>query len=242
MPVHPDGSWQGNTLSNHDQSRIRSKYSDDNLNSLALKQAVFLMMTLKGTPFLYYGEELGMRNYSPEKIEDFKDLKSVNLYHMKRESGLSHDEALEIAKIDTRDRCRTPMPWNSSKNGGFSTTGDKTWLPLDPEYKSGINVEDQSINSKSLLNFYKRIINFRNTHKTLQLGEYIECDCNDDRILMFKRVFENEHYEIVINYSHDDVKITPADMGNKELVFGEADQYIDNIIKTGATIILKVIV
>ena len=242
MPLHPDGSWQGNTLSNHDQSRIRSKYGDDDISSPRLRQAVFLMMTLKGTPFIYYGEELGMKNYSPEKIDDFRDLKSVNLYKLEIDSGLSESQALEIAGKDTRDRCRTPMPWDSGNKAGFSCTRKKTWLPLDPEYKNGVNVEDELKNKKSLLNYYKKIINFRNSHTVLQVGDYIERTSGFDDVLIFRRSLKNELYEIILNYSNQRKDIHGDNWENFSLIFGGREEYSEGIVKERASIILKVIV
>jgi len=240
LPLHIGGSWQGNTLSNHDQSRIRSKYAGDDMNSPFLKQAAFLILTLKGTPFLYYGEELGMRNYSPEKVEDFKDLKSVNLYHLEIKAGTDKGKALEIARKDTRDRCRTPMPWN--RHGGFNSVGKETWLPMDQEYKKGINVYDEELDKDSILNFYKSIINFRNSSKILQYGEYKECFSKDVNLLVFRRILEDEILQVVINYSTGKVKLENDSNESFNLVFGNKEDFHNGFVAPGTSIILKVIV
>jgi alpha-glucosidase len=242
LPLHPDGSWQGNTLSNHDQSRIRSKYAFDEIDQLKLKQAAFLMLTLQGTPFLYYGEELGMKDYSPLTIDDFRDLKSVNLYYQELKSGTTEEKALEIARIDTRDRCRTPMPWTGGENGGFSSANVKTWLPLDPEFKKGINVEDELADEKSILNFYRNLINFRNNHKVLQAGSFRECHSEEEDLLIFRRVLGDEVYEVIINYSQEKKHIHKHDYREYEILFGNNDDFKNDIVKEGALIILKVIV
>lgn len=242
LPIHPPGSWQGNTLSNHDQSRIRSKYSNDNINSPSLKQAVFLLLTLKGTPFLYYGEELGMRNYSPEKIEDFKDLKSVNLYKMEMKAGIPRKKALEIARKDTRDRCRTPMAWTNSENAGFSQKGVKTWLPLDPEYRRGVNVEDEIKDEKSIFNYYRSIIRFRNRNPVLQSGEYEEIINENKDLLVFRRFDSETILEIIINYSPKQISWHQKDFQSFQLVYGSDDDYRRGYVNAYATIILKVIV
>ncbi|MBB6478729.1 alpha-glucosidase [Spirochaeta isovalerica] len=242
LPLHPEGSWQGNTLSNHDQSRIRSKYASDEIKHPILKQAVFLMMTLKGTPFIYYGEELGMHDYSPARVEDFKDLKSANLYFEEISAGTPAEDALEIARQDTRDRCRTPMPWNRKPNGGFSSPDVDTWLPVDPEYLEGINVDDEKNDPASLWNFYKSIINFRNNHKVLQYGEYSGVETDNDNLLVFKRTLEEEIYYVIINYSEKGILWnTPAGI-KTEIIFGSERDYFENIVSGGASIILKVVV
>jgi len=240
LPLHPEGSWQGNTLSNHDQSRIRSKYALDDLNHRSLKQAVFLMMTLKGTPFLYYGEELGMRDYSPSAIEEFKDLKSVNLYHSEIESGSSSEMALTLARKDTRDRCRTPMPWNRKVNGGFST--GTPWLPVDPEFMDGINVEDERENPESLFNFYKTIINFRNEHKVLQYGDFRGEFSEREDLLIFSRTLDSESYFVIINFSERKLVWKYPLKGTFEIIFGQSEDFRNGLISGGAMLILKVVV
>lgn len=242
LPLHPKSSWQGNTLSNHDQSRIRTRYAGNKPDDPILRQAVFLMMTLKGTPFIYYGEELGMKDYSPLNIEDFMDLKSVNLYEMERKSGKSEFEALNKARRDTRDRCRTPMPWKNQKGAGFSPSGVKTWLPVDPEFKLGINVEEELKDKNSLLNFYKSIISFRNKHRVLQYGEYKSEISDSDELLVFSRSLSNEKYFILINFSSQREKWLHPDNNKMELLFGNFEDYNGEFLESGATVILKVVV
>lgn len=241
LPLHPTGSWQGNTLSNHDQSRIRSKYANDDINSNSIRQAAFLMFTLKGTPFIYYGEEIGMKNHSPETIENFMDMKSVNLYHEEIKSGKSHEDSLSTARIDTRDRCRTPMPWDATSNGGFTPNGVKPWLPLDPEYRDGVNVADELMDKNSILNYYKNIINFRNNSPVLQLGDYEEIKYNDKDLLIFKRVYKKQIYEVIINYSKHSKKITHDSDKVINLIFGKPEEYSNSIISAGSSIILEII-
>lgn len=239
LPKHPVGAWQGNTLSNHDVSRIRSKYAQDDIKSQAIKHAAFLMLTMKGTPYLYYGEELGMKNHSMENLEDFRDLRSVNLYHHEIERGLSHEDAMKAASNDTRDRCRTPMPWNSSENAGFSPKGIKTWLPVDPEYKNGVNVEDQLKDKNSVLNYYRSLINFRNRSPVLQHGEYSEVESKHDELLIFERKYKGDKLYCIINYSSTDMDITSLLENSAELVWGLEDAYNSGKVKSGEAVILQ---
>ncbi|MGL1891177.1 MAG: alpha-amylase family glycosyl hydrolase [Spirochaetaceae bacterium] len=240
LPLHPKQCYQGNTLSNHDQPRIRSRYGNNDIEHQALKQAIFLLLTLKGTPYLYYGDEIGLKDYTPESLDDFMDLKSVNLYYSSIKDGKTPDEALEIAKLDTRDKCRTPMPWDNRVNAGFSAPGVKTWLPIDPEYKNGINVADELKDKNSILNYYKSIIKFRNGHKTLQYGEYLEINSEDDDLLIFKRIFKFSVYQVIINYSNDNKKLKVNDTEKYKLIFGTTKDYDGQVIKAGAAIILSV--
>lgn len=242
LPLHLPGSWQGNTLSNHDQSRIRSKYAGNDSQAAILKHSIFLLMTLKGTPFLYYGEELGMRDFSPERVEDFMDLKSANLYYLELQAGTSEQKALELAREDTRDRCRTPMPWDNSANGGFSPEGVKTWLPLDPEYKDGVNVADELNDPDSLLNFYKSIINFRNEHKVLQYGDYEPLESEDDNLFVFTRTLDDETYYVLLNYSNKPVHWKNPPEGKLEQLFGKQNDFAHGVVGGDAALVLKVIV
>jgi len=238
LPLHPKGSWQGNTLSNHDVSRIRSKYGKDLITDQSLKHSAFLMATLKGTPFIYYGEEIGMKNFDLDNIEDFMDLKSVNLYNKEIQRGLTKDEALKVAQLDTRDRCRTPMPWANSPNGGFSPEGIKTWLPVDPEYKEGINVADELVDKNSILNFYKDIINFRNSSDILKFGDYKEIITNNKELLIFRRTYKDKSLYVVINYSNNKIEIEKLIPQGLKTMWPESSNYIDGILNSGEVIIL----
>jgi alpha-glucosidase len=170
--VSPD-AWPCNTLGNHDSPRVKSRYGDgahdDELACLHLA----LMLTLRGTPFLYNGEEIGMTDLALHDISQFRDLLGVWIYHaLLDEVKLPAAVALGRAAEVTRDKCRTPMQWANAPNAGFSPAGVQTWLPVNPNYAQGVNVADQANDPGSLLNFYKRLLRLRKQTPALIAGDY----------------------------------------------------------------------
>jgi alpha-glucosidase len=130
------------------------------------------MLTLRGTPFLYNGEEIGMSDYRLTDISLFRDPPAVWFYNGQIADGMAPEEVLALSADYSRDRCRTPMQWNRTTNAGFSPEGVSTWLPLNPNYIQGVNVADQQNDLKSMLNFYKRMLRLRKQTPALIVGDY----------------------------------------------------------------------
>jgi len=122
-----------------------------------------------GTPFIYQGQEIGMTNTDYSSINDFNDVATIYQYKERVEHGMSEEESLEIVKATTRDNSRTPMQWNNTDNGGFTTASP--WIKINKNYKE-INVENQLNDNDSILNFYKDMIKIRKENKTLVYGRY----------------------------------------------------------------------
>lgn len=186
----PPGAWPCNTLGNHDRSRFMSMFGrHDPAQDPGLARVwLALMLTLKGTPFLYNGEEVGMTDFILEDPADFRDNIAVWLMgRLAEESTLGTTEIARLAAGATRDRCRTPMPWSNAANAGFSPAGVRTWLPVHPNYADGVNVADQERDPGSLLNFYKRLLRFRRETPALMAGDYQALLENHDDVLAFLR-------------------------------------------------------
>ena len=130
------------------------------------------MLTLRGTPFLYNGEEIGMADYQLTDIGLFRDPPAVWFYNAIVADGMPPGEALQMAADLSRDRCRTPMQWSKAPNAGFSPASVSTWLPLNPNYAEGFNVADQQNDPESMLNFYKRMLRLRKQIPALIEGDY----------------------------------------------------------------------
>lgn len=178
----PPESWPCFVLSNHDLGRFVKRYSLGIHKYEKAKLLATLLLTLKGTPFIYYGDEIGMENsHIPKK--DIKDPYGKKFWPFYK----------------GRDNARTPMQWNSSENGGFSTTA--SWLPINKSYKS-INAEDQLKDESSMLNFYKQLIKIRKQYKSLSMGSWFPLANGGDDILAYKRRYENEEIIIILNFSY----------------------------------------
>jgi len=168
----PSRAWPCNTLNNHDTSRVYNRYGDGEHNDAMARTSLALMLTMRGTPFLYNGEEIGMSDYYLTDISLFGDPPAVWFYHQEIAEGATQEEALARAAKDSRDRCRTPMQWENAPNAGFSPEGVRTWLPLNPNYAQGVNVASQQNDPASILNFYKNLLRVRRQAPALVSGDY----------------------------------------------------------------------
>ena len=183
----PPGAWPCNTLNNHDSTRMHNRFGDGQNDDAIARTSLALMLTLRGTPFLYNGEEIGMSDYYLTDINLFRDPPAVWFYDGQVSDGMSRDEALKLAAVYSRDRCRTPMQWSSAINAGFSSDGVRTWLPVNPNYAQGVNVDDQQYNPESMLNFYKRLLRLRRQTPALKDGDYTPLNESAEGYFAFTR-------------------------------------------------------
>lgn len=179
---NPAGGWPVWVMSNHDRIRHYDKFGDGKHNDQIAKAAAAVLLTLRGTPIMYYGEELGMKNRDPERKEDVQD--PIGKIGWPEEKG--------------RDGERTPMQWNTSENAGFSTK--KPWLPVALNYKDH-NVESELKDSNSILNFYRAVIKLRQEQKALADGKYIEVNESNPSVFTFLRKLDNECIMVAVNMS-----------------------------------------
>lgn len=226
ISVQKEG-WGAVYLENHDQPRSLNKYFREKTARPDQKELRFLqgtalatlLMSLRGTVFLYQGEELGMQNCPFDSIEEFDDLNTLDQYHRAVRAGFSEKEAMQIACNRSRDNSRTPYPWNNGKNGGF-TEAERPWLKINPDY--GINnAEDQIKEKDSLLCYYQKLIAFRKAEEfrdILIYGEILEFPVEAEAVIAFKRIGENgEAVEVYINM---DDKVAAIQTEQQHLVIG----------------------
>jgi alpha-glucosidase len=183
----PPGAWPCNTLGNHDTSRVYTGYGDGQNDDALARLHLALMLTLRGTPFLYNGEEIGMTDLPMDDIDQFRDNPATWLYHSEIEDGAPPDRALAFAAHVTRDKCRTPMQWANAPNGGFSPAGVQTWLPVNPNYGQGVNVAEQLDDPGSLLHFYRHMLRVRKQTPALIAGDYTPLHEEAEDYLAFLR-------------------------------------------------------
>ncbi len=199
--------WPNFTLSNHDQPRHYYRYKKGNKTKDRAKVAAAMLLTLKGTPFIYYGEEIGMTN---GKIRG-KDIQ---------------DPLGKSISFLGRDGERTPMQWDSSLNSGFSKT--KPWLPVNPDY-IWKNTVVQQRDPNSLLNFYVKMINLRNSRNSLKHGDIYFIDNDAKDYMAYQRFIENEITLIIINFSGSKVKAKIDAESYKTIIFNNYERtHFDN--------------
>jgi alpha-glucosidase len=200
--------WPCNTLGNHDCSRIHTRFGDKIHDAELARLNTALVLTMKGTPFLYNGEEIGMTDYMLTEISQVKDTMGSWYYHtIVTEMGVHPEEAMIRTAEMTRDKNRTPMQWSDGPNAGFSPAEANTWLPVNPNYKEGVNVNDQDKNPSSLLNYYKHLLRVRRESSALKGGQYIPLQTTAKEYFAFLRQSAKQTVLVVLNYSHKAIEL-----------------------------------
>jgi alpha-glucosidase len=191
--------WNALFIENHDKARIVSTWGDDKEywreSATALAAMYFLM---QGTPFIYQGQEIGMTNVQFPSIDDYDDVAIKNLYKIRRENGVSHEEIMDFIWATSRDNSRTPMQWSDAENAGF-TTGNP-WLGMNPNY-TDINVEEQLKDPDSILHFYKKMIQMKKAHEVFTYGIYDLVLEDHDQIYAYTRTLGNKQAIVISNLS-----------------------------------------
>jgi len=186
--VDAASGWPTFVISNHDIVRSYDRYGDGKHNDQIAKLMAALYLTLRGTPIMYYGEEIGMKTTPPTRQEDVKD--PIGRKGWPGEKG--------------RDGERTPMQWNSSENAGFSK--GTPWLPVPPTYKTH-NVADESKDPDSVLEFYRKVLKLRHTSSALLDGSYKAINESDASVLSYLRVYKNQTVVVALNMTDTPRKI-----------------------------------
>lgn len=211
--------WCPLFYSNHDSTRTVSRLGNDTIyHRESAKMLATLQLTQKGTPFIYYGDEIGMTNAWDFELEDYRDVAVFNKYRDFVESGLvSHENYLKGLRLTSRDNSRTPMQWDDSENGGFSNV--TPWIRVNSNYKD-INVKSQIEEPNSILNYYKELIKLRKNNPTLIYGDFIEINREHKEIYSYIRKGEKDSFLIIANFFDgtpkfvlpEDIKITEAEL------------------------------
>ncbi|MDB8437482.1 glycoside hydrolase family 13 protein [Turicibacter sanguinis] len=195
--------WNALYIENHDLARIVSTLGDDELywkeSATSLAVMYFLM---QGTPFIYQGQEIGMTNVHFKTVEEYQDVQSTGLYYSKLEQGMAHEDIMEIIWATARGNSRTPMQWDETVNGGFSS--GTPWLAVNPNYKE-INVAQQLADEESILNFYKKMIQLKKSHDVFTYGEYDLTLDNHPAIYAYTRTLDHEQVLILSNLTDQEV-------------------------------------
>ena len=225
--------WSANFIENHDQPRSTTKYLlEQQNNKEAIKMLGAMYFLLRGTPFIYQGQELGMTNFERKSIDEFNDISSIDQYYRSIQEGLSEEEALKVINLRSRDNSRTPFPWNSSEYGGFSKV--KPWLGMIENYKE-INAEAQVGQDDSIYEFYKKMIDFRQNSiysECLIYGNITAIDTENDEVIAYTRKDGNETIYCYFNFSQNKV-FEPLNIKSKKVIFNnlkEVDISEDGII------------
>lgn len=209
--------WNSLFWNNHDLPRIVSRWGNDNEYWLeSAKLFAILLHFLKGTPYVYQGEEIGMTNITINSIDQVDDIEARNMYFDRLKKGYDEQTLLHAINIKGRDNARTPMQWDDSENAGF-TTG-KPWLPVNQNYKK-INVHAQLNDPNSILNVYRFLINYRKNNPLVVYGDYQLLESHKN-IFAYTRTYEGKTLLVVANISNnmDQFDLSKFDLADEVLI------------------------
>ncbi|WP_108671844.1 glycoside hydrolase family 13 protein [Peribacillus acanthi] len=197
--LHGKG-WNSLYWNNHDQPRVVSRFgNDEEYRELSAKMLATCLHMMEGTPYIYQGEELGMTNVKFPSIEDYKDIETLNMYKEKTEQlGENPEKLMASIYAKGRDNARTPMQWNSSEHGGF-TTGTP-WLTVNPNFTE-INADSAIGDKKSVFHYYKRLIQLRKENQIMVYGKYEILLEDHPHIYAYLRRYQDELWLVATNFS-----------------------------------------
>ena len=210
--------FEANIIENHDEPRGVSRFLPEYArNADGAKMLGTVSLLLRGIPFIYQGQEIGMQNVSFGRIEDYDDISTIDQYHIAREAGLSHEEALSVCEKMSRDNARTPVQWNGEEHAGF-TTGTP-WLKVNPNYKK-INVADQEKDENSVLHYYRKLVAARKSdayREVFTYGEFVPVYEDSDSVMAYYRVLGEKRILVAANFGKEKVAI-PLEYPVKQIV------------------------
>jgi alpha-glucosidase len=213
--------WYPIFFENHDQPRSVNKFFPEGADpELAAKALGTVLLTLRGTPFIYEGQELGFTNVAWDSIDCYDDISSHGQYEFSLKEGFSPDQALGFVHRFSRDNARTPMQWAAVSQAGF--TVGKPWLPVHPDF-ARCCVETEAKDEKSVLSYYRQLARLREQSKAaeiLQQGDYQEIMPEDERIYAFRRVLGNQCIHVVINFTLQEVRFNADFLQGEEYRIG----------------------
>ena len=205
VEMQEGGGWNALFWNNHDQPRANNRFGD--VENFPYETATMLAQTIhmmRGTPYIYQGEEIGMTDPDFKSIDDYKDIESHNAYKKLLESGKNEAEAFNIINKKSRDNSRTPMQWDDTENAGF--TSGKPWIAVNDNYKT-INTKKAMADRSSIYFYYRKLIELRKDENIISDGLYFPILKDDDKIFAYIREYEGEVLINMNNFSKDYVEV-----------------------------------
>ena len=198
--------WNALFWCNHDQPRVVSRYGDDKkYHNESAKMLATSMHFMRGTPYIYQGEEFGMTNPGFVKLSDYRDVESLNIFKLKTEAGMKEEEVMEILRHKSRDNSRTPVQWNADKHAGFTTS--EPWIPVATNYKA-INAEEALKDRDSIFYHYKELIRLRKEYEIITTGDFEIILKDHPEIFAYIRNGNDEKLIVINNYYGKDSPFT----------------------------------
>ena len=203
--------WNSLFWGNHDLPRAVSRYGDDGAFRVAsAKTLATVLHLMKGTPYVYQGEEIGMTNARFTRIKQYKDIETLNMYRLNRQAGQSEEDFIRGANENSRDNARTPMQWSADPHGGF-TIGEP-WIEANPNHQS-INAQESLADDGSVFHHYRRLITLRKRHDVIVYGDYQSFLDQHPQVYVYTRTLGKERLIVVANFAGSDCDVDlPAEL------------------------------
>lgn len=226
--------WNSLYWNNHDQPRIVSRFGNDKeYRNKSAKMLGTLLHMMKGTPYIYQGEEIGMTNVKFPDISDYKDIETINMYNEKLEAGLDKDSIMNSIYIKGRDNARTPMQWDDSEHSGF--TIGTPWINVNPNYAT-INVKQALEDKDSVFYYYKKLIHTRKSNDIIIYGSYDIWQEDHSQVFAYTRTFKEQTLFVACNFYGDTTTITLPDIFASEqrqiLITNDDEEQLNGTILT----------
>ena len=220
-------AWNSLYWDNHDQPRAVSRYGNDSseFREISAKMLATCLHMMQGTPYVYQGEELGMTNVYFDKLEDYRDIESINFFTELTESGLMTPEyMMKCLMLRSRDNARTPMQWDDSEQAGF--TDGESWIKVNPNYKE-INAAQQLKDPNSIFHYYQKLISLRKEKDIIVYGEFEPLYRDDEQIFAYTRKLDQEKLLTVCNFSERNAEMEiPEEFKGAECLITNLDRTV----------------
>ena len=212
--------WLAVFLANHDQARLVSRFGNDSaaFREVSSKMLTTFIMTMRGTPYYYNGDELGMTNAGFTDIKQYRDMPTLNEYQHQKNIGGDISQFMKRIQVECRDNGRTPFQWNNSANGGF--TSGIPWLSTNTNFTS-INQEAQDKDAGSVLNYFRKVVSFRKNNLALVYGKYTLLDKKNPTVYAYTRELDGKKLLVLLNFkSSVSATSTGIDLSKAKIVLG----------------------
>lgn len=220
-----DGNgWSAVFWNNHDQPRAVSRFGDaQNYRKESAKLLATAIHGLRGTPYIYQGEEIGMTNAGFTSIEQYRDVESIHYFDILKKKGMDKEEVYQVLRERSRDNSRTPMQWSPEPYGGF--TVGRPWIQVIDNYRT-VNVEESLADSDSVFHYYQKLIQLRKDYEVISRGDYRPVETGEDRIFAYQRCHEGSTLTVYCNFSGEtrEIRLEPEAEDGSCLIgsYGEA--------------------
>ena len=215
--MEKNNAWNAVFWCNHDQPRVISRFgSDDKYHKESGKMLATLIHCLRGTPYIYQGEEIGMTNPHFKSIEQYRDVESLNHYQILQDKGMTKEQALMILDVHSRDNSRTPMQWDDSINAGF--TIGTPWIQTADNYTE-INVKNSLEDKDSIFYYYQKLIQLRKNYDVIAYGDIKPLLREDKRVFAYERNYKGQKLIVICNFYPTTYEIElPYDLSNYKCI------------------------